>query len=238
MNRAQRMRLLMLQSESGMVWPQAENLAGLYLCDGGSGTTLNDSSGNDNHGTFGASTAAPSWVTEGVSFDGGDHIELPGNSELDLSGNNATLAVVFNVSSTQCIMLGAYTGSPSFHGYGLSLNGGGTTPGGISIYTDGGGWDKPGNGDLTGSWHSIIAVLSGGTWSWTLDGNSYGSPVSGASISGQTDAKRISAYYPIVGTMAKLGVWSAALSASDVAAVYSNHQTIMAARGVSLPDPT
>jgi hypothetical protein len=48
-----------------------------YRFDDGAGTQLTDYSDNGYHGTFGATTSAPTWTDEGVSFDGGDHIELP-----------------------------------------------------------------------------------------------------------------------------------------------------------------
>lgn len=48
----------------------------IYLFNEGSGTTLHDYSGNGNHGTLGAGAAAPTWTQYGLSFDGGDLVQL------------------------------------------------------------------------------------------------------------------------------------------------------------------
>lgn len=240
-------RLLLLHRRrgGGLVWPgMGSSLAALYLFDDGAGTTLTDTSGNGLNGTLGATTAAPSWVTEGLSFDGGDYVTLPGGGALDLSGNNATFAIVFNSTSTQTILLGAYQTEGSFYGYTLSLNGGGTGTGNFNLYTNAGGWDRPANTNLSGAWYCMIIVTSGGTTTWNLNGNSYGSPVAGASITSQTGVKYIGCnrspalVYPLTGSIGALGVWSTPLGAADLATVYANLQAVMAPRGVALPDPT
>jgi Fibronectin type III domain len=45
--------------------------------DDGAGTQLTDYSGNGRHGTLGSTTATPTWTATGLSFDGGDHVEVP-----------------------------------------------------------------------------------------------------------------------------------------------------------------
>jgi hypothetical protein len=97
-----RLLTLLRRRGGGITWPGlGSSLAALYLFDDGAGTTLTDTSGNGLNGTLGATTAAPSWVTEGLSFDGGDYVTLPGGGALDLSGNNATIAwVVTNFPKT------------------------------------------------------------------------------------------------------------------------------------------
>lgn len=56
------------------------NVSGLlasYDCNQGSGSQLTDSSGHAFHGTLGAGGAAPTWVTEGLSFNGSNYVTLP-----------------------------------------------------------------------------------------------------------------------------------------------------------------
>lgn len=222
-------------------WPQYSNLAALYLMSEGAGTTLLDSGPHKLHGTFGATTAAPTWAAEGLSFDGGDNVSLPGGGALDISGTNATIAIVFNVSSSQCILLGAYGANSK--GYGISLNGDGSGSGTIVFYTDGGVWDKPKIENWTGSWNCCIGALTAGTWTWQLNGNAYGSPVTGASITADPTTKRIGIHsnvitFPTTGKIGMLGIWPVALTATEQATVYRKIQQLMIPRGVTLPDPT
>ena len=46
----------------------------------GSGTTCRDLSRENNDGTFGATTAAPTWKRNSLYFDGGDYVDLTGIS--------------------------------------------------------------------------------------------------------------------------------------------------------------
>jgi hypothetical protein len=235
--------LTTLRRGGGITWPQYDNLAAMYLFDDGSGTQLTDSGPNGLHGTLGAAAAAPSWVTEGLSFDGGDYVTVPGGGALDLSGNSATLVTVFNSTADTGTILGAYQAAGSFYGYAGTLNGGGTGAGQVNMYTNGGLWDRASTTRVDGDWHCLVAILTSGTWTFYLDGNSFGSPVSGASITEWTGNKTIGvvvnlATNPFTGKIGALGAWSTPLESSDAATVYSNLQTIMAARGVTLPDPT
>jgi len=64
------------------------SLAGWWKFDEGSGTTANDSSGNENHGTF---NGDPQWVNgkfgKALKFDGGsDYLDVPDSNSLDING--------------------------------------------------------------------------------------------------------------------------------------------------------
>ncbi len=50
----------------------------IYRFKEGSGTTVRDDSHNSNNGTFGATTAAPTWKRNSLYFDGGDYVDLTG----------------------------------------------------------------------------------------------------------------------------------------------------------------
>jgi len=235
-------QLTLLRRDSGGLapWPGlGSSLAALYLFDDGAGTTLTDYSGNDLHGTLGAAGAAPTWATEGLSFDGGDHVSLPGGGALDLSGNNAALAVVCNLSAdaNPGQIIGAHGPNP-FPGYTVE-----SRNGVFYIYTNGGGSDASGSGDRRNTWSAFIAILTAGTLTFYLNGNSIGSPVAGNSITEYTGAKSIGSNAVksgawCTGKICFAAVWDAAISSDDAATVYSNLQIIMAGRGVTLPDPT
>lgn len=65
----------------------------IYLCNEGTGTTLTDYSGNGKDGTLGAAGAAPTWGTDGLSFDGGDSVQCG-----DLGGYAYAFTVAFYVA--------------------------------------------------------------------------------------------------------------------------------------------
>jgi len=69
----------------------------------GSGSTWYDLSGNGNNGTFGLSTAAPTFSSSNggsIVFDGvNDYINCGSNNSLDIQGNSITLGVWLKASS-------------------------------------------------------------------------------------------------------------------------------------------
>lgn len=62
--------------------PLSKGLVGAWLFNENSGNNIFDLSGNGNHGTFGAGAATPSWIPEGLNFDGGDHIDCGADKTL------------------------------------------------------------------------------------------------------------------------------------------------------------
>jgi hypothetical protein len=56
-------------------------LVGDYRFNERTGGTLYDWSGKGNHGTLGTGAAAPTWTSQGLSFDGGDYVTLPNLSD-------------------------------------------------------------------------------------------------------------------------------------------------------------
>lgn len=76
-------------------------LVAKYKHDDGSGTTLTDSSGNGKNGTLGTTTEAPSWVSTGLSYDGGDNVSITGlDDALFLGANGFTAIIVQKVQNT------------------------------------------------------------------------------------------------------------------------------------------
>ena len=76
-------------------------LAGWWKFDEGSGATANDSSGNENHGTF---NGDPQWVNgkfgKALKFDGGsDYLDVPDSDSLDINGDQLSIVAWINGES-------------------------------------------------------------------------------------------------------------------------------------------
>jgi len=76
-------------------------LVGWWKFDEGSGTTANDSSGNENHGTF---NGDPQWVNgkfgKALKFDGGsDYLDVPDSDSLDINGDQLSIVAWINGES-------------------------------------------------------------------------------------------------------------------------------------------
>lgn len=72
----------------------------IYLFNEGAGQILTDYSGNGYHGTLGADAAAPTWVTAGLSFDGGDSIAVPGMNAALAGKTGLTVMIVAKANGT------------------------------------------------------------------------------------------------------------------------------------------
>ena len=89
----------------GLVTSVAEgadpNLVGWWKFDEGSGTTANDSSGNENHGAF---KGDPQWVNgkfgKALKFDGSsDYLAVPDSDSLDINGDQLSIVAWINGES-------------------------------------------------------------------------------------------------------------------------------------------
>lgn len=107
------------QSASATVTPVGSVTTGIvtsgllaqYQLTEGTGTTINDASGNGNSGTFGAGGNAPTWLTgEGLQYSGGQFVTLP-----------------TGLSSAATIQIFASQTSISTQNYSSLLGGNGTT---------------------------------------------------------------------------------------------------------------
>lgn len=80
----------------------SDGLVGYWKMDEGVGTNITDSSGNNNTGTFGTGTSAPTWTSGkfgiGTSFDGNDYINAGTSSIFNLN-NQFSFETWINVSS-------------------------------------------------------------------------------------------------------------------------------------------
>lgn len=121
----------------------------------GTGTTWYDLSGNGNHGTFGASTAAPTFssVNGGIlNFDGNDRISGPNSSSLMLTTNFTLDAWVKRTStqSTEQVIMAKNGDTSPWVGWELMFG----TDNTIRLWTSG----SAGNG-WTAFSHSITDLL-------------------------------------------------------------------------------
>lgn len=98
--------------------PLANGLVGAWLFNEGTGTTLNDYSGNGNHGTLTGSSHLPTWsgVHNGsILFDGiDDYVSI---SPITTANSSFTLSFIFN-----CLGAG-FTGNTSYGGLIKCFNG-------------------------------------------------------------------------------------------------------------------
>lgn len=157
------------------------NLAGLWHLDEGTGTTISDSSGNNNTGTC----TSPDWM----SYDGGqwagrsdisfppgaclrirylnDYITIPHSTSLNLSDSFTVESWVKTSSKTKQTIIEKYASGGGFALYiydsgVVSLNG----FNGAGSYTQ-----NTGTTDISdGNWHHIAASIDGGIWKIYIDG--------------------------------------------------------------------
>jgi hypothetical protein len=229
--------LTVLRRGGGLEWPQATSLVGLYLFDEGSGQIAHDTSGKKNHGQLGATGGAeatdPSWATEGLSFDGGDYVVLPGNGTLDVSADCTLMVAWYPTNESYYLFDGRDSGG---HAVVMSSR---------DIYWYADGTPRFFDGDFVeasaNNWHLGFWRLSanGGTPTLVLDSASAANGISTINITAITGnkyigARRIGASY-LTGKVGIVALWDSHLTADEITAAKVNVQTVMNDRGVG-PD--
>ncbi len=141
--------------------------------DEGYGSVVNDTNQNRLNGSFGTSTAAPTWNNNGkfgkaLSFDGGDYVSFVG-SNLDNIGATGDFSITFwnyqnSFSGVEVGVGQGYAGAPGGHTYGRWQVGTNGSKGWISLY---GGASSPTYKQITGTidlpintWNQITAIFS------------------------------------------------------------------------------
>ncbi len=205
-------------------------LVGHWKLDEGSGTTASDSSGNGNTGTL---TNGPTWTTgqlnSAVNFDGSDdYIDAGGAASLDIDGP-VSLCAWFNVASIPGdIAIVANDIAINDSQYKLELQ-----SGGVILF----GWSNgAGNDEIyttaalvsTGIWYhacgvrisdsSVKIYLNGIERSVTPSGNFSIPADAGNTAIGRLGQRGVD-YFP--GIIDDARIYNRALSAADVAALYS-----------------
>jgi len=126
-----------------------------------SGTTLNDVSGNNNHGTIhGGAVTTTGRINEGLSFDGiDDYVDLGNPSSLQITGG-LTISAWFRWETADNDYLVTKIGGANDRGYDLSFN---TAPARIEfrISSDGSNLFSTGNQDISiGQTYHVVGVFN------------------------------------------------------------------------------
>ena len=232
--------LVLVANRSGELEPSRAAITGqvaAYAFDEGSGTTIEDSSGNNNTGTL---TNGPTWTTGKIggalSFDGvNDYVDL-GNPLSLRPVNQITISAWINptdVSTSKTIVSKDITGAVDYF---FRVQG----PGGVRCNFEGLVLDLVGNYVLTNVWQHLACTYDGSIVSIYKDGILLGSSAasavtysdSGASINiGRRDEGGGGLYFP--GLIDDLRIYNRALSQAEI-------QTDMntAVGGIPVPDTT
>ena len=214
-----------------------DGLVGYWSFDEGSGSTVYDSSANNNHGTIYGATWTTGISGSALSFDGwDDYVDCGTDSSLDLTNVGTVEAWAY---------LDSYDSHYRYHPNiaGKGANAGWDCPG----YTLWVRYDNPqgvyghisaasGGSDFigisygkpsTGVWHHYVFTWDGNYLRAYIDGEQYGDPVEQTSISNSAGKKFLMAtssfrdnYYH--GFIDEVRVYNRALTASEILDHYNN----------------
>lgn len=215
-----------------------DGLVAHYAFDEGSGQVLGDSTSNGLDGqlgtTSGTDASDPSWVTEGLSFDGGDTVEIADDPLWDVS--TISLGAVFNTSSaTLQGLIDRFGSGATIFQFRLDadgkirwiINDGSTNTSFVTPTA----WND-------GDWHHVVATYDGSTVKIYVDGVERLSTAYAGGI--RTGSQRVdlgsrhSIDSFLTGTLGYATYYDRALTASEVAQNDNALQGIMAERGVTL----
>jgi hypothetical protein len=199
-----------------LAWPDiTSNQALWWKLDEGSGTSATDSSGGSSAGTFGASSAAPTWLTSGscqfsncVSFDGVDD-RITYSVPLSTSWTFATWIYSATAGTGQYKALMVDDSNSE----GLYLNQSGSNNNKIKYYD---GAEKFSTGTVPrDTWTHIAVVNNAGTLTFYINGSASGT----ASISTTITASIVglsTGEDPFQGRLDEYRIYTRALSGSDI----------------------
>ncbi|MCK4294937.1 MAG: discoidin domain-containing protein [Planctomycetes bacterium] len=199
------------------------DLVGWYKFDEGFGTTTQDSSGNNNHGTL---IGAPVWMAGHIGagslqFDGEDYVEVP---------HDETLTVDTEVTVMAWINAKRHTGPGGAEWQGILAKGDSTRS--YSLYTTGGGvlhFSTAGVGTTStttvtlNEWVHVVAMVVNGGHRYYINGELAGEGGGGIVLPGaaDTDSVRIGMTNEggngFLGMIDEVRIYRAALSAPQVA---------------------
>lgn len=204
------------------------SLAALYLFDDVSGDREYDYSGNGASAIFG-SGAAPTRVPAGLSFDGGDHVEISQSfagaftamfvtartdtthADVVLGNTGGTNRIGFSANANMIYLVSVDGGAPDF----IPITGGGVTARSITVTRDGA---------------NKVDV--------SIDGGSFYRAHADAAQSGTVAFNRIgtNGSDSLTGTVSALAFYTANLTATEVARNHAALKALLAAadRGVAL----
>ena len=220
-----------LSSVSNTFIDSIPSLAGMWNFNDGTGTTVTDSSGNGNNGSW-FGTVSNQWTTgkyfTAGNFDGSDAVSVPASSTINMQGN-ITVGMWVNFAS-------GFTGSDRF----MTEKGGGSSdqmyfwwrPSG---YLDAGYNTGSGYVDYLYQWTPVA-----NTWyylAWTANGTNVTIYINGVAVSTQaqngTECNSPSSNlyigsgngggYPFLGQIEDYSLWNSALTSTQIAEIYNNY---------------
>ncbi len=198
--------------------PSDDNLAGYWSFDEGTGSSLKDSSTNENDGVI---YGSPSWVAgkSGYALDFGatasDYVEISSPSGLSSSEVSVSAWVYINAME-------------SYHGF---VRHNWANPGSWFLYTSStqiafGVYDTDRRRvaytcDISGEWHHLVGTFDGTTMKLYLDGSEVGTP-SAASVSLDTTSPIKLSSDSYAKKIDEVRIYNRALSQDEIKALYLN----------------
>jgi len=207
--------------------PINANLAGWWPMDEGSGTVANDISGLGNHGAF---SGGVSWAT---SYINGKNLSFDGVDGQLVMTHNSTLAITGNMTMVVWAKYAAW----DWHMFLTKTNGGTAGPYMAYVNASRGTIEfHRGNGTLhdyiestdpgpLSTWHCVAVTMSGTTVTHYLNGASNGSGTLSTTIGDSATDMRFGNRpdgFWLTGEAANVRLFSRALAASEIAALYSD----------------
>jgi hypothetical protein len=223
---------------------------GSWHFDEGSGTIAFDSSGNNNNGTL---VNGPAWVDgkfgKALSFDGvDDYVSIPNSPSINLGTDDFTLVAWIKAAISQPtypqILSKRSTTNDGFL-FGLWFNGK------LYMQIQGTNYPTATGPDLRdNNWHHVVAVRSGSTVTYYIDGANKGSFTSTASMS-STHALWIGrdepapSTTPFNGLIDEVLIYKRALGEEEISDLYNyygytttNYSGRVLVRKYTSPEPT
>lgn len=209
-------------------------LVGYWSFEDGKGSTITDFSGKGNTGTLTNMDPATDWVAgkrgKALDFDGSnDHVVIGGPSSI--YGMTTDLSVFAWIKTTDTAWEAFSGGNADDGGWGLSSF---SSIGGTGQLTPltGGTWRTSGHSNVSdGEWHHVGYTLSsdsGGTLQFYKDGVADGSAITSAGAHSNVGAairmgsENNAGSFPFTGQMDEARVYSRAITAAEVAALYTD----------------
>lgn len=234
--------LVLLASGIGtaMAFPDTkveQSLVAYWAFDEGSGTTVYDSSGNENDGTIHGATWTSGKVGGALEFDGkNNYAEVPDNPSLCTgSGEDVTIEVwVMTTVYQQAAIIAKYKSVPPRGGFQLSIDNKGDV---LFHGRDRNGYRISGLAgvDITdGNWHQIVGMRDGSVWSIWVDGtlknsndvadtSAMDNPIS-LVIGCAIDVTGVDSYFN--GIIDEVAIYSRALTPEEIKAHYEEYALV------------
>lgn len=211
----------------------SSGLVGYWPFNEGAGSTTADQSGNGNVGTW-AGTPAGNNATYYAGgkvgsyagyFDGStNYANIGSNASLNIGGTISLSAWINTKEAGYGMIVGGYSASNPFNGYGLGINLSGSS--GTTSFWNGTSWVGANTAVNNGSWHFIAVSVDGTNANFYTDGVPDGSVnesdpnfFSGPRYIGSIPGYGVSVYFS--GEIDDLRIYNRVLNSAEVRAMYN-----------------